>query len=231
MEGALLSTAWREYLEALHSGVRLVLNMILCQIALMVIGFLGFILIAASGGDPDLHVFGIVFNVLNTVASVLLTWGYWRFTQPDEALLGAEPTASSRRLIRVTAVTRAVCDLMLVLINTFLAIGAAQSPAGGGGGGDLFLFLITLVSIAAWAVQFFAVMRYVRWLADRVPDPEMAKTTRTYMWALPLLTIVGALFIVGPIVALVLYWQLLNKLRGQVAEAMEFAISKPVEYT
>lgn len=236
MEGALLASAWREYVDALHAGLRLVLAMILCQIALMVIGFLGFILIAASGEDPDLHVFGVVINVLDTIASVLITWGYWRFTQPDEALRGAEPTASSRRIIRVTAVTRAVCDLLLVLINTFQAIGEAQASASGGGvssgsAGDIFLLLITLVSIGAWAVQFFAVMRYVRWLADRVPDPELAKTTRTYLWALPLLTIVGAIFLVGPLVALVLYWQLLNKLRGRVAEAMEFAISRPVEYT
>jgi hypothetical protein len=56
-------------------------------------------------------------------------------------------------------------------------------------------------------------MRYTRWVAGRVPDAHMVGRTKTYMWLLPLLYTVGILIIVGPLIALVMYWNLLDRLR------------------
>lgn len=71
-----------------------------------------------------------------------------------------------------------------------------------------------IVSVIAWAVLFFAVMRYTRWVAGRVPDQWIVRRTKTYMWLLPVLNTLGILLIgLGPIIALVLYWNLLDRLR------------------
>lgn len=55
------------------------------------------------------------------------------------------------------------------------------------------------------------------WLATRVPDYFIVKRTKTYMWLLPVLYIPGAALIgLGPLIALVLYWNLLDRLRKHV---------------
>jgi hypothetical protein len=74
--------------------------------------------------------------------------------------------------------------------------------------------IVSLLSMIAWAVQFFAMMLYTRWLGSRVPDQWIIKRTKTYMWLLPLLTTVGVVLVgLGPIIALVLYWNLLDRMR------------------
>ena len=74
--------------------------------------------------------------------------------------------------------------------------------------------LLNLAAVVAGAVEFFAMMLYVRWLAQRIPDADMIQQTRQYIWLLPLLYTVGALCVgLGPIVALVLYSIMLWNLR------------------
>jgi ACR3 family arsenite efflux pump ArsB len=52
------------------------------------------------------------------------------------------------------------------------------------------------------------------WLARRVPDQWIVKRATTYRWLLPVLTTVGVLLIgLGPLIALVLYWNLLDRMR------------------
>lgn len=201
-----LANAAPEYLQSLASGLSLVLNgillMIMVAIGAMVLGF-------ASGGSPSV-VLALQFVSLGVSAMILL--GYWKFTQPDPGQVALEANNSARSVIRVTVVAQVFVALADLIIDL-----ASSSATGTASTFVLILSAAVLLStLALWAVQFFAVMRYTRWIATRVPDAFIMKRTKRYMWLLPLLY--GPLFVtvVGPLIALVLYWNLLDRLRKHV---------------
>ena len=63
-------------------------------------------------------------------------------------------------------------------------------------------------------------MLYLRWLAPRLPDDEVDAKARRLMWLGPLLVTVGALIVVGPLIAMVLYWNLLDRVRRNLKQIM-----------
>ena len=63
-------------------------------------------------------------------------------------------------------------------------------------------------------------MLYLRWLAPRLPDDEVDAWARRLMWLGPLLVTVGALIVVGPLIAMVLYWNLLDRVRRNLKQIM-----------
>jgi hypothetical protein len=77
----------------------------------------------------------------------------------------------------------------------------------------LLVVVMNLASLAASGLQFFASMIYLRWLAPRLPDDRVFKRAKMLMWLGPLLMTVGAFILIGPLVALVLYYNLLNWVR------------------
>lgn len=75
----------------------------------------------------------------------------------------------------------------------------------------------SLLSGVAWITQFFAAMLYVRWLARRVPDGRLHDKAKRFMWLGPVLYTVGiVLLMLGPLIALVMYWNMLDKLRKHI---------------
>jgi hypothetical protein len=59
-------------------------------------------------------------------------------------------------------------------------------------------------------IWFFSSMLYLQWLAPRLPDERVRRRSRLFMWLIPVLVTVGALcFYIGPLVALVLYWNMI----------------------
>lgn len=65
----------------------------------------------------------------------------------------------------------------------------------------------------AGIVQFFASMLYLRWMAPRIPSPLIERRSQLYMWLLPVIYVVGSCFVVGPLVATIMYFLLLNLVR------------------
>jgi hypothetical protein len=75
-------------------------------------------------------------------------------------------------------------------------------------------------------------MLYASWLAPRLPDPEMTKRSKQYMWLLLLIYVIGLCDLgLGPLVATIMYLLFLNRLRlalrwirqQQQAERLAFA--------
>ena len=156
----------------------------------------------------------LVMNGIGLGVVVLIYVGYLRLTTPDPQFTGTERPDSARQVVRITVLVQ----LALALVQTCLAplvrsgAGISAPPAK-----DLLLLAMGALALAGmvlWAIQFFAMMRYTRWLANRVPDGYIVRRTRVYMWLLPVLTTVGVLLIgLGPLIALVLYWNLLDRMR------------------
>jgi len=171
----------------------------------MVIVVIGSLVIAFAGVPSAV----LAAHGLQLAASVIIFIGYWKFTEPDPGFVGTEKPGSARDVARFAA----IASIAISGIQTGLNVLGVASPRGASPMA-LLVGLLLLAGIAAGAVQFFAIMRYTRWVAGRVPDQYIVGKTRTYIWLLPLLYTVGLLLLgFGPLIALVLYWNLLDRLR------------------
>jgi hypothetical protein len=232
LRGILLQFASAEYLAALGRGLSLVLNGILVMVVAVV---LGAVMIGASGRSINAQ---LGSQAVQLIASGMIIFGYWRYTEPDPGFVGEETPGSARNVIRVTVcisagavVVRAAC--------TWLGWPSSGRPVLAGTREMAQVAFLT--HTVAWTVQYFAVMQYTRWIARRIPDPYLVKRTKAYAWLLPAMSVLSVIGIVLPIVAmlafrnalaalvgvsiiagvsmlvaLILYWNLLDRVRKHV---------------
>ncbi|MBX3359492.1 MAG: hypothetical protein KF745_13815 [Phycisphaeraceae bacterium] len=201
LRGILLQFASKEYIGAALQGHTLVLGGILLYLAVQVAGIVARALVVEAWVDWGLQGCGIV-------SVLMIAGGYLRLTVRDPQFTGTERPGSARRVLQI-AVMGQIAAMAATLTGVLLL------ASGGTGAAWMVVIVVVLfvVDKVLWAVQFFAMMRYTRWLARRVPDGWVVKRTKVYMWLLPVLATVGIVIMVGPLIALVMYWNLLDRMR------------------
>ncbi len=220
-----LASAGRAYLESLRKGFTMVLNGILWTVVLGAAMILLSSLIAFGVLPVGMALVELAGTGFGLVISAMLYVGYWHATTPDPANVAEETPSSPRNVVRGTVLAQGALQVVQMVLQAFTLTG--------GTGPSMLLDIATTVlgvlGLVAWAVQYFAMMRYVRWLAGRVPDSFVIHRTKRYMWLLPVLTIVGAACVfIGPLVALVLYWNLLNRFNKHVKSILTTGEPEPL---
>ena len=82
---------------------------------------------------------------------------------------------------------------------------------------DALQALTALVNVALLGIWFFSAMLYIRWLAPRIPNRRVDDRARLMMWLGPVLCTVGALACgLGPLIALILFYNLLDWMRQDI---------------
>ncbi|MFG0275285.1 MAG: hypothetical protein ACF8QF_09525 [Phycisphaerales bacterium] len=230
LRGALLANAGDAYLHTIRNGARLVVTALLASVVLTLatiaatfsFGFAG--ALGAPGAPPPTGVVSTLMyiNLGSAIGGVALAFlsfaGWWFLTQPDPAFTGRDKGQTARRLVRIAVAIRAAVTLAQLPVTLF-ASGALAAPAAS----PIVLLSIVggLAAAGAWALQFFASMRYIQWLAKRIPDQPMHRTAGLYMWLLPLVYVLGAICLgLGPLVAFILYLVLLDQLRRQISRTI-----------
>lgn len=205
LQGTLITHARPEYLAKLHRGVYFVLaNIILGILVGITSAVLGF---AAPGDETLLLALQWTLAIAGLAIGALGLVGWWRLSTPDPDYTGKDEGRTPRVLIRATVVAYA-----LLAVAGF-AIGLPTAGAEPDDAIAPLVMVLGLVNLLVFAVQFFASMLYVRWLGQRVPSTRIVKRASRLMWLGPLLYTVGALIVIGPLIALVLYYNLLDWLR------------------
>lgn len=215
LRGWMLRFAAREYLAGLALGLRLIVTCLALLVALVVASVFAGLL--RAGGAIQL-----VLGMVGLAITAGLLAGYWLYSQPDPGYVGTRQPDEARRVLRVAICVQAVCQLVLVPMNFFGQDG--KIPVSLGSPTMLLVLLANFVATVAWVAQFFGVMHYTRWIANRIPDSVVAKRCSRYMWLLPVLAVVGAIAaFIGPVVAFVMYWNLLDKVRKEIVAARKHA--------
>lgn len=215
LRGAMLIYSSPEYLKKLHTGLFLIQLGIILTVLLTVVGaFVGIFAAAAGfGAAPGgggaaagtaVNAFTLASSLLGIGVAFVSLAGWWLFTTPDPALSQQETGKSARLWVRGAVVARAAMSVVQ-LVAPF-ALAALPFVA----------ILLGLVGAIVWAVQFFAAMLYLRWLAPRLPSGDVDRRAKRFMWLGPLLYIVGSLIIIGPLIALILYYNLLDDVRKRL---------------
>lgn len=203
LRGILLQFANPEYLNKVLTGHSWVLNAILVSIVLMLVNIVVAVGLKVQGAE-------VAASGLSIFISIWSFLGYLKLTEPDPMFTGTERPDSARQVVRIAA-------MVSIAANTLAVIVGGVALAGGGAGALPIVMIsgaLALLGYIAFAVQFFAMMNYTMWLARRVPDQWIVKRATTYRWLLPVLSTVGVLLIgLGPLIALVLYWNLLDRMR------------------
>ncbi len=206
-----LKFASPQYLRALHTGVLMIIVSFAGQLLLSVVSLVGVIGIAvATGtagiGTPAITVFTFVSALLGMVVGLIGLYGWWLFSTPDPGFLGRDDGGQARRLVRVSVV-------LLAAMSVIQVFGATPALAARPGV-MIASMLFGLIGLGVTALWYFSAILYIRWLAPRAGNFAVVERTRLYIWLLPVLTTVGSVLCgLGPLIALILFWIMLDLLR------------------
>ncbi len=218
-QGRLLRFSDPEYVAMLHRGVLLLLvGSIMSVLLSFSSGAMGAMLAIAqsaggnTGGWADLvWQLGLGLHLLGSAGEVLVIIGWWWFSSPDPALPPAVRGDRPRLVIR-----GALAFGVLGVIAGLSVNGIGPGPGASVGPWQLVSFAMLGLAGLAQMVRFFAGMFYLKWLAPRIPDPLVEQRAGRYLWLLPVLVVVGSCILIGPLIATVLQWLLLNRVRQQL---------------
>lgn len=221
----LLINSSPDYLARIHKGVFLVQTAIIVAIVLFLLSIFGgigamFLMSRAATPGPGaatvtnwslvLAYFG---GAISLVTSVIGLYGWWLFSDADPRSDSGDRGEKPRRIVRATL----AIEFALLVLSQSSGI-ASQTALAGAGVPVLSLQVATIVFTIGYyialAVRYFASMLYVRWLAPRIPNPKAHTHAKRMLWLGPVLCTVGALACyIGPLVALVMYYNLLDWVR------------------
>lgn len=216
LRGNLLKYSNPNYVTWLYQGVILAQVAALANAVLIIFLFAGPMFAGAIGLKP-VFVKGLV-EAIRIGAMVTGLAGWWLLSSPDPAYVGSNDGSTARKVVRVTVAIAAIAAVAPIVLGGTGA-GAQWLRGGPLTAAMTLAVLAVLANLVAWVVWFFAAMRYLRWLAPRIPDERVANRARRLTWLNPILYVV--LFVacgLGPLVALVLYYNLLNWVRKDFKE-------------
>jgi hypothetical protein len=207
LRGPLLVMRGPKYVRTLHRGILMVVLGLLAGILVQLIS-MGYSLSIAGGAmiagmnaamnggggaaPPPVTTVPVVFQVVMVIIGAgvgfLSLWGWWLFTTRDPGDTTADNAPTARRLVRGAVIANAVFQSIAVVTVISSPQAATGAPPTGVG---FFIFmafagLSSLGATAAFAVQFFAGMVYIRGLAPRLPSEKIRKMSRSRMIACPI---------------------------------------------
>jgi hypothetical protein len=217
IQGILLRNASPDYLATVRLGLTLILNGTLLSIAVTIVLFFSAYLVGSYGLS---RIWLVFMHLVSLGITAMILLGYWRYTAEDLGYIGSESPDSPRKIIRIAIVAQFIFQAVSIILFIFGITGSFSTVANASPivvGLEALAILVSLAAFAAWVVQFFAVMQYTRWMARRIPDNFVEQRAGVYMWLLPLFQTVGiVLLFLGPLIALILYWNLLDRVRKQL---------------
>jgi hypothetical protein len=220
LAGRLLRFSAPEYVDSLYRGATLIMTVILVQVVstAMITGAALALAQGVIGPGPARTLTGLG-QLTGFGLSVALWGGWWMCSAPDPAVRpGTDRGDKPRQWVRLAVAASAVMSL----ISTVAQFAGAPTPAGIGAVAIAGTVLLGLLGLAVAAVKFFASMKYLSWLGPRLPDPAVVTRARGYMWQLPLWTTVGMLLCgLGPLIAMILYYGLINRVRKDLRRVRE----------
>jgi hypothetical protein len=199
LQGNLLQFSNPAYLASLHRGVVLVLCAALAHATITPVAIGSAFAFAFT--PPALLLVGM--TTVSLVSSLLSLAGWWMFTTPDPGIMDGDKGDRPRQIARACVAMQAVTTLAMAAIE-HIPFGVGVQP------------LVNVVMVFGGALTiagFFASMYYIRWLAPRVPDKSLRDTAARYLWLLPLIAVLGACVLLGPLIASILYLLVLNQVR------------------
>ena len=202
-----LAGADPSYLEKLHKGVFIVQVAIIVWILNI---FAGFILGAINGasGNPLPASVTIGLAVVLFAVTTAFIIGWWLFSTTEQAYTGSYGGNKERKLVRFILIIAFAFALINAVVS-FLPQSIYDNPIF-----LIFVLIFFAISLGVTVVRFFAEMLYIKWMAPLMRNKKIYNRAKLLMWLGPVLMTFGLLLIgLGPLIALVMYWNMLDWIR------------------
>ncbi len=230
----LLAQSSGRYVGSLRDGALFVLVAMVINLA-TTLGAIGagvmLAMSAPASGELPVETMAIVEMLqalLMLVAAAAGIIGWWWLTTRDPQERTYNEPSRSRPLVRTAVLAQAVCLLGVAISPFVMGAAAPELSQDAALTGPMALAMaLGLGDGLAMIVKFFASMSYLRWIASRIPDETLEEGAARFMWMGPFLIvgvpilggvmmffvplIIGLGVIIAPLIALVMYWNLIFK--------------------
>ncbi len=219
MLGDLLEFASIEYVSKLYRGAQTVVGGILLYVIVMIVSLaLAVLTVSAGMSAAMMSAIQLGTQIMALGATVAIAVGWWWLSEPNPAAIDPSSGSTSRQFVRVAAGITVLFAVLQSAVGMVLQSGMNPATPGGTQVGLMgFAVLISLAGLVVFAVSYFSQMAYLKWLAPRFPNEWVFKRAKLMLWLGPVLYVVGAFCIgLGPLVALILYYNLVTRVRADL---------------
>ena len=199
-----------DLLRSVHTGFRLVTNLILISIVTIIISTVSTSFVIAR--NPDLfYPVTLISTIINNGLLFGIIVGWFKLSKPLTGLPVILDAPDKRSFVRVVLWIYAA----LIAITTIWQL-IPRDPLSNDDPSifDLFMVLVIIATYIVLLVLFVANVLYMGWFARLVRNRKMTKRARHFAWSGPLIAIVGfPLLFLGPLITLILYWNMIEYVR------------------
>jgi DNA-directed RNA polymerase subunit RPC12/RpoP len=197
-----------EQLRSLHTGFRLITNLILLYIISMVLTIVALYYVIANMPD-DYYPFSVIAAIANNGLVFGVIYGWFRITPRLQNLPEPIDAPDKRSFVRITLwIFAAITSISLIYALIPTDPNAPPSAI------DIAYGIFSFLSAIFMLVVFVSNVMYMGWFARLVRNRKMAKRAKHFVWYGPLITVVGFFILfLGPLITLILYWNMIEYIR------------------
>ena len=199
-----------EHVATLHRGVVVVLTTIILALLMgFAFGFIGGFR-AVNGGTVSTE-FQLVGASIGIVLSLATVYGWWLLTTLEASGVAITRTEKWGDIVRVLV----TISVVFAVVGMASAISAhTSSPQSTGATVSWLDVANTIGNLVFGIIVWIAQMLFIRDFALRLPNEQIFRRAKLLAWLGPVLNTFGLLLLgLGPLIALVMYWNMLDKVR------------------
>lgn len=214
IRGDLLKFCDASYLKSLHRGVVLVetglVMYLLATISAFGLAILGPVLGLGIAAGPIVSVLGLI-----PIATSFAGW--FVISVPDPGVNLEDKGDKPRKTLRTAAIVNTSAAAVASVLGAIFPSASTSMWGGVTAGGNPIIGVVStgvsIASLVAFVIQYFMAMKYLHWIAPRIPSYELASKMKKQTWLIALLYFPGCVTGIGPLISLILFYNLLDKFR------------------
>ena len=195
-------------LSSVHTGFRLVTNLILLYIVSLVATF---VLAFAVGMNSvqNIYLLTAIAGFINNAIVFGIIIGWFKLSRPLNGLPEMLDAGDKRSFVRVMLWIFAAVTCISLIYSLIPSDPDAPPTII-----DMIYGIISLISLFIVLALFIANVMYIGWFAKLVRNKKMSKRAKHFVWSGPLIAIVGFFILfLGPLITLVMYWNMIEYTR------------------
>ena len=203
--GHLLAASAPSYRARLERGFLLIAIGAFAIVGVSVVSIalsITFSIIDTEFGWSVVDVLENVSSIAQLLYSFVALLGWWMISTPDEGLAARDDGRRVRLLIRGCVIGAAAGTVL----ELALSVGLPNALGGAG----------QIIALVTFIARFFAGMTYIRWLAPRIPSAAIHDRAGRYRWLLPVIAVLLACLVVGPVIAILMFAVFMLEIRRAI---------------
>lgn len=215
-----------ETLTAVHTGMKLATILVLVYIVTVIASVIAMGWAMSTLTNSETYWVVIASSTINNLVLLAITYGWWKISTTLPNIPPLVEATDRRTFLRVMIWVFAAITVVTMLLSF---IPTNYDPMAQTTWVDVITLIVGLISLIIMLLFFIAQVRYIGWLAKLVQNKKMEKRAKHLVWSGPLISIFGVfLLFLGPLVILILYWNMIEYTRRDVKKILKSKHTHPI---